>query len=1046
MSLWMSRSPVTVVVLAWNSWETTRACLDSLRPTLGVRDQVVVVDNGSRDATPVGLAGYPWVDVVTNEVNRGFAGGCNDGAAAARHDLIIFLNNDTLLAPRWIEPLVAAFEDPSVAAAGPRSNFVSGPQVVPEAVYSSPAEMRRFTRSWAESHRAMITPADVLIGFALAVRTDIFDKVGRFDEGYGIGGFEDNDLCRRITAAGYKLVICHESFVHHEGHKTFQANGLDWYAEQESNRSRFVGTHGKGSDADRPIMVSACLITKDEEERIEECLSSLKGVADEIVVYDTGSKDATMVRARAAGATVIEGFWEDDFSRARNDALKYCKGDWVVWLDADETLQVDDPAQVRTLLNTTRVEIDAWSVRIENLTGAGAGSSFSHHAARLFRRERCEWTGRLHEQIALRVSHDPIVQAELSSGAWIRHTGYLDAALLGGNKGERNIRLAQAEVDDADSWDRGYSLTSLGRSLILAGRIDEGLDRLNEALDKTRSAITRRLALQSGISAMSAVGRHADALEWCSRLRDEGGDANTVSSLEAPLYLAIGNYEKALEILDGVVCGQSDADGFAPSAGTVAAHKAQALSALGRFGEAADVLMATLGEDGVLDTHLGSLVDFMAKADRPFSLLAGLIPADRIKLFMAQVLQLKPDVADSVLDAWIPSGVARQALLATAAALAPRLPIERAMVWSARLRQAGQTASCPLVAQALSDAPPVLRARAAAIAWAASKDDRAHQAFDSAWQDSLDIERHRIEIEASSLAPDLVSAASGIGQRTVGSNLQEPLQANAHRRSKQDSPARATIVIPCFNRADLTAGCLKSLAETTNMDDVEMVLVDNGSTDETRLLDSSTTGGLRVIRNSTNLGFARACNQGASVASSDVLVFLNNDIVALPGWLDALLDLLDQEGSVGIAGARLLYPDGTIQHGGVDVTIDSGGRLQGQYRFVGEQAGHPPANVLSEVEAVTGAALCIRRSCFEEIGGFSEEYWNGNEDLDLCLSARASGWSVVYEPGSTLVHLESQSGPERYSRYQHNVDTLVKRWQSRWSPLRPLPSGHLVSA
>ena len=1038
MSLWMSRSPVTVVVLAWNSWETTRACLDSLRPTLGVRDQVVVVDNGSRDATPVGLAGYPWVDVVTNEVNRGFAGGCNDGAAAARHDLIIFLNNDTLLAPRWIEPLVAAFEDPSVAAAGPRSNFVSGPQVVPEAVYSSPAEMRRFTRSWAESHRAMITPADVLIGFALAVRTDIFDKVGRFDEGYGIGGFEDNDLCRRITAAGYKLVICHESFVHHEGHKTFQANGLDWYAEQESNRSRFVGTHGKGSDADRPIMISACLITKDEEDRIEECLSSLKVIADEIVVYDTGSKDATIDKVREAGATVIAGFWDDDFSRARNDALAHCRGDWVVWLDADETLQVDDASQLRTLLASTRADIDAWSVRIDNLTGVGAGSSFSHHAARMFRRARCEWTGRLHEQIALRLNHGPIVQAELSKGAWIRHTGYLDEALLAKNKAERNIRLAQAEVDDAVSWDRGYSLTSLGRSLILAGRIDDGLERLKEAVDLTDSAITRRLALQSGINAMSLVGRQSDALEWCQRLRAEGGDTNTVSSLEAPLYLAIGGYEKALQLLEGVACGKSDADGFAPSPGTVAAHKAQALSALGRFAEAADVLMATLGEDGVLDTHLGSLVDFMAKADRPFSLLAGLIPADRTKLFMAQVLQLKPDVADRVLDAWIPSGVATQALLATAAALAPRLPIERAMIWSARLREAGQTMSCPLICQALSDSPPVLRARAAAIALAAFKDDRALDAFSTAWHDSHDVERHRIEIEASSLAPDLISAASGIGQLTVGSYPDEPLPASSHRHSKQGAPPRATIVISCFNRADLTAGCLKSVAEATNMDGVELVIVDNGSTDETRLIESSNSARLTVVRNNVNLGFAKACNQGAAAASSDVFVFLNNDITALPGWLDAMLDLLDLERNVGIVGARLLYPDGTIQHGGVDVTVGNDGHLRGQHRFVGEQAAYPPANVLSEVEAVTGAALCIRRACFEEVGGFSEEYWNGNEDIDLCLSARACGWSVVYEPDSTLVYLESKSGPERFSRYQHNVDAFTKRWQSRRSAPRSL--------
>ena len=1028
MTSGMSRTPVTVAILAWNSWETTRACLDSLRPTLGVRDQVVVVDNGSTDTTAAGLAGYPWVDVVTNEVNRGFAGGCNDAVSAARHDLIIFLNNDTLLAPRWIEPLVAAFDDLSVAAAGPRSNFVAGQQFVPEASYNSPAEMRRFAREWSNSHRAMTSSVERLDGFAIAVRRSTFDGAGGFDEGYGIGGFADEDFCQRITAAGYKLLICDEAFVHHEGHKTFDANGLDWYAEQESNRARFVAAHGKGSDAGRPIMVSACLITKDEEARIGECMSSLAGFADEIILYDTGSKDDTIEIARAAGATVIEGYWDDDFSRARNDALSYCSGTWIIWLDADETLRSDSLSQLRCVLAATRNDVDAWSVRIENLTGAGAGSSFSHHAARLFRRERCEWTGRLHEQIALRVSHDPIVQAELSSGAWIRHTGYLDVALLGRNKAERNIRLAQAEVDDADSWDPGYSLTSLGRSLILAGRIEEGLERLSEALECTESAITRRLALQSGISAMSLVGRYSDGLKWCTQLRTEGGDSNTVSSLEAPLYLAVGDYAKSLELLGQVVCGQSDADGFAPAAGTVAAHKAQAMAALGRFGDAADVLMATLGEDGVLDTHLGSLVDFMTKSGRPLDSLAALVPPDRVKLFMAQLLQLRPDVADNVLEAWLSSGIATNILLATAATLALRLPIERTLLWSARLRQTGQGQSCPLIAKATSESPPVLRARNAAVAWATFADKLAQDAFSAAWQDSVEVERHRIALEALSLAPGLLSGLCTTGGIEPIGPPQGARAVSYMPRNIPDSRPRASIVIPCFNKAELTFECLKSVARTTGSSTFELILIDNGSSDATRLI-SDTPDTFRVIRNKTNLGFAKACNQGIQAARSDVLIFLNNDTVALDGWLESILTILDCEPSVGAVGAKLLYPDGTIQHAGIEILV--GDHIRTQHRYLGMPSNFPDASVLSSVQAVTGAVMAVRRAALDEVGGFCEEYWNGNEDVDLCFGIRENGWDIVYEPTCTLIHYESQSGPERYSRYQHNVETLHSRWSTR---------------
>ena len=177
----MRRSPATIVILAWNAWESTEACLDSLWPTLGVRDQVVVVDNGSTDATARRLPHYPWVEVVTNAENHGFAGGCNDGAAVARHDILVFLNNDTVLSGRWLDPLVVPFdEDAGVGATGPRSNFVSGPQVAEGASYlrGDIAGMRRFARAWAQAHRGQTTVTERLVGFCLAVRRATFEQLG----------------------------------------------------------------------------------------------------------------------------------------------------------------------------------------------------------------------------------------------------------------------------------------------------------------------------------------------------------------------------------------------------------------------------------------------------------------------------------------------------------------------------------------------------------------------------------------------------------------------------------------------------------------------------------------------------------------------------------------------------------------------------------------------------------------------------------------------------------------------------------------------------
>src|SRR4051812_40892456 len=105
------RPSASIVIPVWNEWHHTRACLDSLRPTLGVHDEVIVVDNGSRDATPTALRSYPWLWVITNEENKGFAAASNQGLGALTGEVVVFLNNDTIVTPRWLDALLAPFED-----------------------------------------------------------------------------------------------------------------------------------------------------------------------------------------------------------------------------------------------------------------------------------------------------------------------------------------------------------------------------------------------------------------------------------------------------------------------------------------------------------------------------------------------------------------------------------------------------------------------------------------------------------------------------------------------------------------------------------------------------------------------------------------------------------------------------------------------------------------------------------------------------------------------------------------------------------------------
>ncbi len=1010
----MQRPPVTVVVPAWNAWAATRACLQSLRPTLGVHDQVVVVDNGSTDATAAQLRMMTWVDVVSNPENRGFAGGCNDGAAAARTGVLVFLNNDTLVHGHWLDALVRPLaDDPALGATGPRSNMVSGPQQVDEATYTSVAEMRAFARSWAAGHRGQTTPVDRLVGFCLAVRRSAFDEIGGFDESYGIGGYEDDDLCRRLLGAGYGLAICHESFVHHEGHRTFEANGLDWFAEQESNRERFQsGTTRAGR---RHPLVSACLIVKDEAANLADCLASLRDVADEVVVYDTGSTDGTQELALHLGATVVDGYWDDDFARARNAALEHCQGDWIAWLDADETLVCDDPAGLRDLLVRTKKEIDAWSVPIDNLTGAGVGAGFIHHAARLFRRTRCEWTGKLHEQIARRTTHAPIYQALLEA-ARIRHTGYLDEVMRARDKSARNLRVAEQEVATTEGWQRGFALTSLGRSYLTAGRPEDAIAPSVEALELTDNRVTRHLAMRSLAEAHALLGRLDEAQEWIDRLRGDSTSPVLADFLEVSLALRRGDPERALALLGTFGEHTADEDGFAYTATMLAPLRADALAAAGCPGDAADVLLAVLVDQGVLDTHLGTVVDYLQRAGRSLAEIGAAIPEERQPTFLAQVLQLRPDVADATLDALWETGDRRTAVLATAASAARSLPLERALAWSARLRQAGQAAACPVAAIAADPArDAATRARAAAVLVRAFDDDRGRVGLVRVLGAADPDTRGAILAETRQLCPELAEAVLD----------------TAARPPRPGGPA-ASIVIPCFNQADLTLQCLRSLAVATEPGTYEVILVDNGSTDATASLTGSDDGSFRVVRNEVNLGFARACNQGAAVATAPVIVFLNNDTEAAPGWLRALLDPLRADEDVAVVGARLLYPNGTIQHAGVDLAVDrSDGTIHGVHRLRERPGNDAEAMVGCEPAAVTGAALAVRATVFSAAGGFHEGYWNGNEDVDLCLTIADMGHRIFYAPRALLMHHESRSGPERFRKVPENIALFNERWRDR---------------
>jgi GT2 family glycosyltransferase/Flp pilus assembly protein TadD len=247
-------------------------------------------------------------------------------------------------------------------------------------------------------------------------------------------------------------------------------------------------------------------------------------------------------------------------------------------------------------------------------------------------------------------------------------------------------------------------------------------------------------------------------------------------------------------------------------------------------------------------------------------------------------------------------------------------------------------------------------------------------------------------------------------------------------RSRPAGSFDCSIIIPVWNRAELSKQCLMALAAVTVGITYEVIIVDNGSTDETPWLLGALIGDVRVITNTTNLGFAKACNQGAAAARGKYLVFLNNDTIPLKGWLMPLVTEVEEHADVGIVGSKLLYADGTVQHAGI--VLDRQHRLPYHiYRSFASE--HPAVNQRREFQAVTGACCLIRRTNFEEVGGFDESFVNGFEDVDLCMKVGEKGLKIVYQPRSVLYHLEGQT-PGRKAHDDQNAELYLGRWGGRW--------------
>ncbi len=595
------RGLTSIVIVTHNQLEYTRQCLDSIRPMTDEPYELIVVDNGSTDGTVEYLQGFADVRPILNRFNCGFPAAVNQGMAVATGRQILLLNNDVIVTTGWLCRLLRALErDPSIGLAGPCSNFVSGPQQV-AVDYEALSDLDGFAWDWGGANDGRIIDVNRLVGFCLLVRRAVIDKIGVLDEQFGVGCFEDDDYCLRAIHAGFRCVIAADAFIHHFGGRTFVGSGADAAAIMRHNQQRFQekwsrNGHSSGAEAvpakvtsgpeiasrfavemapggglllkrkmDRPRL-SLCMIVRDNARTLPACLESIRPWVDEMVIVDTGSRDETPRIVESYGGRLFHFPWPDSFSIARNESLKHAQGDWLFWMDSDDTILPECGRKLRRLAySETPAEILGYIMQVHcpayDDDGVPIADATVVDHVKLFRnRPDLRFDGRIHEQVL------PAIRSAGGQVAWtdifVIHSGSDQSPAAQDVKRARDLRLLNLEL--AERPEHPFTLFNLGMTHVHGSQFEEAVDFLRRGIKQSgRDEPHVRKAYALLVYAQMRLGRHDQALADCREGRAMFPHDTELRFREGVLLQEMGRLEESRQAYFDVLNGPRDDRHFA---------------------------------------------------------------------------------------------------------------------------------------------------------------------------------------------------------------------------------------------------------------------------------------------------------------------------------------------------------------------------------------------------------------------------------------------------------------------------------------------------
>jgi O-antigen biosynthesis protein len=235
----------SIVIVTYNNLLYTRLCITSIRSyTDADQYEIIVVDNHSTDGTVEWLQQQTDIRTIYNQQNAGFPSACNQGIQVASGDAILLLNNDTIVTPNWLQNLLTCLQSSEdIGAVGTVTNYCSNYQMIP-VTYSTVEDMFKFAADNNDSDPSKWEERLRLIGYCLLIKRSVVEQVGLLDEQFSHGNFEDDDYSFRIRKAGYRLMLCKDTFIHHFGSMSFDQKTGTFSQLLTANRTKFAEKWG----------------------------------------------------------------------------------------------------------------------------------------------------------------------------------------------------------------------------------------------------------------------------------------------------------------------------------------------------------------------------------------------------------------------------------------------------------------------------------------------------------------------------------------------------------------------------------------------------------------------------------------------------------------------------------------------------------------------------------------------------------------------------------------------------------------------------------